>query len=599
MQQTAKNRLSAKISALLVAILTLSSLPLANIAKAIPVTELSLQAPTVVVEEGAGGTLLFSLNRKLNSPTVISYEITSIADPAEAGVDFSLPNLTGTTGTITIPANTLSFAVPLTVNDDTVFEGNENIEISITDQTNSSSRVNYTGANPVHIILADNDSTTPPALPYVSLDTEFRATPENEQNISFNIFLSQTSTSDVTFHWTTDDWNVGMPGATSNILDANDPTNDYTSNPFGFGIDNVATIPAGQSSISLNFTVNDDALDEQNEEIVLSLYDFQNSQQGVIIRTTHKILDNDTALANFAAIDPTDPFTVNEEDTSALFQAQINLTNKSDRDVTVLVEADTALSTATPGTDWELITPSVTIPAGEMTGTASIQLIDDSDTEDSEEIVIRLRSSGINNIIGDNATYTFIINPSDGFVAPTPVTEPAPSSGYGTAIPQSTASVGGVPAGSVVVTPAVTTPAPTPAPVTSVESTPVASGQVLGEQINVLHELIAKLKYGSTSDEVKQLQTELQKLGFFPAKMNTTRYYGVITKAAVQRYLDTKATEISLHDLATMLKFGQRGAAVKKLQSELKTGGFFPMNQTATGYYGNLTKQAVANYLAK
>jgi peptidoglycan hydrolase-like protein with peptidoglycan-binding domain len=95
--------------------------------------------------------------------------------------------------------------------------------------------------------------------------------------------------------------------------------------------------------------------------------------------------------------------------------------------------------------------------------------------------------------------------------------------------------------------------------------------------------------------KVKQLQTELQKLGFFPAKMNTTRYYGVITRASIEKYLNTKFEGISVQDLAKMLKFAKRNNAVKKLQNELKAAGFFPMNQTATGFYGNITKQAVAN----
>ena len=125
------------------------------------------------------------------------------------------------------------------------------------------------------------------------------------------------------------------------------------------------------------------------------------------------------------------------------------------------------------------------------------------------------------------------------------------------------------------------------------------TGEVLGEQASLLDELIAKLKAGTTSDEVKQLQVELQKKGYFVKTFKPTRLYGAMTKAAVAKYLaDKKMANMTLDELIKALKFGTRNSLVTRMQNELKRLGFFPASMAVTNYYGPTTKAAVANYLA-
>ncbi len=64
----------------------------------------------------------------------------------------------------------------------------------------------------------------------------------------------------------------------------------------------------------------------------------------------------------------------------------------------------------------------------------------------------------------------------------------------------------------------------------------------------------------------------------------------------IQAVLGIKITR--LNELAKKLKLGNRGAEVRELQTLLKQAGFFPARQTATGYYGPITRAAVAKYLA-
>lgn len=131
---------------------------------------------------------------------------------------------------------------------------------------------------------------------------------------------------------------------------------------------------------------------------------------------------------------------------------------------------------------------------------------------------------------------------------------------------------------------------------------PGVVGEVLGEKITRLDELLAMLKFGQTKNEIRELQTELKKLGYFSKTFKPTKYYGWMTRSAVQKYLAKKNKQLgetkNLDELLSILKFGQRNELVRQLQTELKTLKFFPTNQTVTNYYGAITRGAKNKYLA-
>ena len=141
---------------------------------------------------------------------------------------------------------------------------------------------------------------------------------------------------------------------------------------------------------------------------------------------------------------------------------------------------------------------------------------------------------------------------------------------------------------------------PTPPP-----STP-PKGRVLGEKITNIDSLIAQTTYGQRSDVVVQLQDALKAAGFFPASVKSSGYYGLITKAAVAKYKAgitlTAASSIpsdaDLDTLVASLKYHDRSSNVASLQTKLRTLGFFPSWVRSTGWFGPITKGAVAKYLA-
>lgn len=123
-------------------------------------------------------------------------------------------------------------------------------------------------------------------------------------------------------------------------------------------------------------------------------------------------------------------------------------------------------------------------------------------------------------------------------------------------------------------------------------------------------------KQGIQSEEVKQIQTELKKLGFFNSEI--TGFYGDVTKNAVMSYQRANGFSVdgvvgpatwkvlvgtsqsspsganTSSGFKSVLKIGSQGELVKKLQLKLKEIGYF--SDKATGYYGQVTSDCVKKY---
>lgn len=134
-----------------------------------------------------------------------------------------------------------------------------------------------------------------------------------------------------------------------------------------------------------------------------------------------------------------------------------------------------------------------------------------------------------------------------------------------------------------------------------------SEGRVLGEKITAIDELIAKLKYGVSGADVVTLQDELKKLGFFPASVKSTGWFGPITLRAVNAYKlsisgtvsqPTATPDADLDTLVSSLKYNDRGTSVAALQTKLRALGFFPSWVRSTGWFGPITQGAVNKYLA-
>ena len=129
----------------------------------------------------------------------------------------------------------------------------------------------------------------------------------------------------------------------------------------------------------------------------------------------------------------------------------------------------------------------------------------------------------------------------------------------------------------------------------------------------------AILRYGTRSDEVIRLQQNLTKLGLYTGTISG--HYGSITEAAVMNFQrknglsadgiagaktlakieekvngssSSSSSNAAANSSNGLLKYGVRSDAVRTLQQNLKTLGYY--DGSVTGNFGRLTKEAVYNF---
>ena len=201
---------------------------------------------------------------------------------------------------------------------------------------------------------------------------------------------------------------------------------DYTANATG-----TATITIGNTTTTISIVIVDDALDENNETIILTLSDPTNSTLGTNTVYTYTINDNDTA--------PTIQFTATSS-SAAESVTPVILELVSSAVSGLAVSVDYALTgTATGGgVDYTAnATGTATITAGNTTTTVSIVIVDDAFEENNETIILTL-SDPTNSTLGTNTVYTYTINNNDTYYSGGGLSEistPSTATGEVTATP--------------------------------------------------------------------------------------------------------------------------------------------------------------------
>ncbi len=203
------------------------------------------------------------------------------------------------------------------------------------------------------------------------------------------------------------------------VVSATDVMVDYevTGTATGSGTDytlanGTLTITAGSSSKNITISsIIDDALDEDDETVILTLSNPTNATLGTNTVHTYTITDNDPSpTISFSSTSSS----ADESTTSA--NLEVALSAVSGRDVTV----DYALTgTATGGgTDYTLADGTLTITAGNTTQNITIaDIIDDSSEEPDETVIVTL-SNPTNATLGTNTQYTYTINNNDDETPP-------------------------------------------------------------------------------------------------------------------------------------------------------------------------------------
>ncbi len=339
-------------------------------------------------EPNGPATVQVDLDFVVNVDITVDYTVTGTA--TGGGVDYTLAD-----GTLTITSGNSSGLINIPLTNDVVLENSETIILTL---SNPSSGVNL-GANTVHTFsILDDDNTR-----RIGFDATASSGNESVSPVTLTIELTSTDASDP--------------------IDVVNPTTaDYlvTGTATGGGEDYVlaagtATVPAGDGSTTVDIPISQDALDEVDETIIVTLTNPINSNLATSMNEyTYTILDDDDPpTISFASA-----LTSGSEGSSPA-NIEVQLSSVSGQDVTV--DYAVADGTAVNGNvDYNIADGTLTISAGATSGFIQPVIVDDGETESGEDFTVTLTNAVGADLTSQITVTTFTIadNDNDGITGP-------------------------------------------------------------------------------------------------------------------------------------------------------------------------------------
>ena len=324
------------------------------------------------VESVSSAGLTVNLSAASGLNVTVDYAVTGTA--TGSGTDYTLAN-----GTLTINAGETSGTVTISnIVDDSIAEGSETVIVTLSNPSNAT-----LGSDDTHIYtITDNDK------PNIYFNTISSSGDESVSSAALTVDLSATYTQNITVDYVVTGTATGSG-------------TDYTL------ADGTLSIIAGEKTGTITITdIVDDAVDEENETVIVTLSNPNNAILGTDIVYTYTINDNDNSpKVDFNIISS------ESDEPSSSISITVDVSELSGRQISVDYQL-TGTATGS-GIDHDLEDGTLTIDAGENTGILTIpNIIDDDLAEDDETIIITL-SNPINAILGDDNIYTHTILAND------------------------------------------------------------------------------------------------------------------------------------------------------------------------------------------
>lgn len=315
------------------------------------------------ITEGASGTSVanFTVSLSGTSSQTVTVNYATANNSAVAGSDY-----VAASGTVTFTPGQVSQTISVTVNGDTTFEPNETFFVNLSNATNATIDDNQG----VGTIVNDD------AQPSISINnvtvTEGNA---GTTTASFTVSLSNPSSQSVSVNYAT-------------------AGNTATSGTDFVATSGTATIAAGQTSTTINVTVNSDTIFEANETFFVNLTSPTNAtisdNQGT------GTINNDDAEPSIS-INNVSVTEGNSGTTTAAFT--VSLSHASSQ--TITVNFATAAGTATAGVDYVSTSGTVTFNPGQTTRPINVTVNGDTTLEPNETFTVNL-SAPVSSTIADN-----------------------------------------------------------------------------------------------------------------------------------------------------------------------------------------------------
>ncbi len=361
------------------------------------VTERQVSVADAFVDEG--GVLVFEVGFEGTPRSQdITVEYTTAADSATAGDDYSAAFETRP-GTVRILAGQTSATVRIQTELDRLDEEAERLYLRLSDPVGAA----LEDAEAAGVIIDDDP------VPSLSIDD-----PEVTENGDgtpsvFTLTLSERSGRDVIVTYNTADI-TAVAG------------DDYTAPQ---APDNQATIPAGDTSVTVEVALVDDSVAEEVERFQLVLSDPQHTRLADFVGVA-RILDDDGVPQ--ILVDNPDP--VREGDGVSV-DFVVRLSRAATTDITVDYATEDATATATDDFVATSSPPALTFTAGELSRPVTVQLVNDSVIEQTETFRLKLSNASATVTIGTDTAVATILDDDDlpaMSVADTAATEGATAS---------------------------------------------------------------------------------------------------------------------------------------------------------------------------
>ena len=337
---------------------------------------LSISDATVAEASGARATFTVTLSEPSGLDVNVNYETSD--GTAEAGSDYQ-----PSSGALTIPAGSVSGVITVPVLDDQTEEPDETFMATLSNPANA------TVADGEGIgTITDQEQSTPgpgPSVPTLSIG-DAAVTEGKDTAAEFTVTLSASSPTAVTVDYETSD---GSAAAGS----------DYTATS------GALTIPAGETTGVIQVPVLDDTEDEPDETFTVTL---TNPGGATVLDGdgAGTIADDDGGLPTLSIDDATVP-----EGPGAV--AEFTVTLSAPSPVPVTVDYASSDGTATAGTDYTATSGTLTIPAGDTSGTIRVPVLDDTEDEPDETFTVTLSNPEGATILDGEGAGTIADNDED------------------------------------------------------------------------------------------------------------------------------------------------------------------------------------------
>ncbi len=329
---------------------------------------IQFSSPTYSVSED-GNTVTITVTRSSGDGAVSASYTTADGTAVAPGDYFS------TAGTVNFADGQTSQTFTVPINDDSLFEGNENFSVTLSAPTGGATLGTPSTAT---VTIVDNDTA-----PTVQFSSSTYSVNENGGTANLTVTLSAASGVAASVDYATADGTATAPA-------------DYTASS------GTVTFAPGQTSQTIQVPINDDTTYEGNEDFTVSLSNPMMATLGTPSTATVTIIDDDALpLVQFSASN----YDVNE----GAGTVTITVTKTGNSTLPTTVNYATSDGSANAGSDYTTTSGTLTFTPGDTAKTFTVPITQDTVYEGNEQFNVTL-SMAVGATLGspNPATVTII-----------------------------------------------------------------------------------------------------------------------------------------------------------------------------------------------